>query len=58
MGERFFIDGEWRAVKGNYGVILERLSMEVYTADIRNKIRNCHMEIIPQLLATLWRQIP
>ena len=47
-GERPFIDGEWRAVREDHGVILIWLSMEGDLENIENRIGRYHLEIGPQ----------
>ena len=47
--ERPFIDGEWRAMQGDHGVILRWLSMERDLEDIGDKEGRCHMGIVPQM---------
>ena len=48
-GEQPFIDGGWRAVRGDYGVILKWLSMERDSEDIGDIIGECRMEIVSRI---------
>ena len=46
-GEQTFIDGEWRVVRKDHGVILEQPNMEGGAEDLRVKLGECHMEDTP-----------
>ena len=44
-GERSFIDGEWRVVREDHGVILGQPNMEGVAKDLRIKLRECTMNV-------------
>ena len=46
-GERPFIDGGGRAVRGDHNKILGWLSMQGDFADIGGESEGCHMEVVP-----------
>ena len=46
-GEWPFIDGEFKAMRENHGIIIGLPSMEVGYEDFEEKRRECHMETTP-----------